>query len=174
MRLWLIPVLLLSGVMAAPAVAGGKKVMNMEITSRSFTEGGTIPARFTCDGDDVNPSLAFGNVPERAKSLALIMDDPDAPSGTWVHWVVWNVAPSPGVIPENSVPNGAIQGRNSWGQNRYGGPCPPSGSHRYFFKLFALDTLLAIHAAADKRELEKAMHGHILAEAHWMGTYKRK
>jgi Raf kinase inhibitor-like YbhB/YbcL family protein len=174
MKWWLIPVLLITGIMATTAAAGGKRVKNMEISSRSFSEGGTIPARYTCDGGDVNPPLIIGNVPEKAQSLALIMDDPDAPVGTWVHWVVWNMAPANGEIPENSAPGGAVQGRNSWGQNRFGGPCPPSGSHRYFFKLFALDTLLTIHASADKGQLEKAMHGHILAEAHCMGTYKRR
>jgi Raf kinase inhibitor-like YbhB/YbcL family protein len=174
MKTWLIPVMLLIGVMAAHAVAEGKRVKQMEITSRSFTEGGTIPARYTCDGDDVNPSLTIGTVPEKAQSLALIMDDPDAPVGTWVHWVVWNMTPAHGVIQENSAPEGAVQGRNSWGKNRYGGPCPPSGSHRYFFKLFALDTLLTLPASADKGLLEKAMHGHILAEAQCMGTYKRR
>ena len=164
-------------VMAAAAVAhgkGGKKMGELRISSPAFADKGTIPAVYTCDGRDMSPPLAIANVPEKAQSLALIMDDPDAPMGTWVHWVVWNIAPKGGEIREDSVPPGGVQGRNSWQRNGYGGPCPPSGSHRYFFKLYALDATLDLPTAAAKSELEKAMKGHIIAEAQLMGTYKRK
>lgn len=151
-----------------------KKMAELRLTSPVFTVNGSIPAKYTCDGVNINPPLVIDKVPTTAKSLALIMDDPDAPMGTWVHWVIWNIAPANGMIQENSVPDGAVQGRNSWQQNRYGGPCPPSGSHRYHFRLFALDTVLTISAASDKGQLEKAMHGHAITETQYMGTYKRR
>src|SRR3989338_10824520 len=114
----------------------------MNITSSAFKEGESMPAIYTCEGRNINPPLRFGNVPSTAVSLALIVDDPDAPMGTWVHWTMWNIDPAITEIGENSVPAGAVQGLTSSNKNAYGGPCPPSGTHRYFFKLYALDTLL--------------------------------
>ncbi len=146
----------------------------LTITSPAFKNGELIPSKFTCDGADISPALAIGNVPPEAKSLALIMDDPDAPGGMWVHWVVWNIDPATREIPEDSVPAGARLGRNDFRQTPYGGPCPPSGTHRYFFKLYALDTRLELAAGTDKAGLEKAMKGHVLAQAELMGKFKRK
>jgi Raf kinase inhibitor-like YbhB/YbcL family protein len=116
----------------------------------------------------------FDNVPSEAKSLALIVDDPDAPVGMWVHWVVWNIDPSTREIAEDNVPRNAAQGKNDWKRNTYGGPCPPSGVHRYFFKLYALDTRLNLGTGTVKTDLEKAMHGHILGKAELIGLYKRR
>ena len=145
----------------------------LKITSPSFSHNGHIPAKFTCDGEDVNPPLVIENVPAGAKSLALIVDDPDAPRGTWVHWVVWNIAPNTRNIPEASVPSGAHQGMNDFRQRDYGGPCPPSGTHRYFFKIYALDTTLNLNDTTTKVQLEKAMTGHILNQAEHIGLYQR-
>ncbi|RII30394.1 MAG: YbhB/YbcL family Raf kinase inhibitor-like protein [Geobacter sp.] len=146
----------------------------LNITSPAFAAGGAIPARYTCDGEGISPQLAIGTIPSGTKSLALIMDDPDAPMGTWVHWVVWNLPAQTREIQENSLPAGASQGKNSWSRNSYGGPCPPSGTHRYFFKLYALDRVLNLGASADKSNLERAMEGHTLARGELMGTYRRR
>jgi len=146
----------------------------MTITSPAFRNGEFIPPKFTCDGADVNPALIIGNVPPEAKSLALIMDDPDAPGGMWVHWVVWNIDAKTREIKENSVPPGAKLGVNDFRKAPYGGPCPPPGTHRYFFKLYALDELLDLGSVTTKGALEKAMKGHILAQAELLGRYKRK
>lgn len=159
------------------AVAAGKeprKMTAMTLTSPAFAEGGAIPARHTCDGADTSPPLVIANVPAGANSLALIVDDPDAPVGTWVHWVVWGIPPHTREIAENRLPAGAQQGRNDWKRNSYGGPCPPSGTHRYFFKLYALDTSLALGADTTKKELERAMSRHILAHVELKGTYRRR
>ena len=147
--------------------------MGLAVTSPSFDHNGRIPSRFTCDEADVNPALRIENVPEDAKSLVLIMDDPDAPRGTWDHWIVWNIEPS-ATFEENRVPGTAVQGKNSWGKNEYGGPCPPSGTHRYFFKVYALDTLLDLSSRSDKKAVEKAMKGHVLAQGELIGLYSRK
>ncbi len=144
----------------------------MELTSPAFAHHQTIPTRYTCQGDDINPPLHIAGIPKEAKSLVLIMDDPDAPNGTWDHWVVWNISPT-GVIKENTVPPGAVQGKNSWGKQKYGGPCPPSGTHRYFFKLYALDTTLSLAANAGKNEVLAAIKNHILAQTELMGTYNK-
>ena len=152
----------------------GTAMAAMTITSPAFKNGDLIPSKFTCDGTDVNPALAISNVPPEAKSLALIMDDPDAPGGMWVHWVVWNIDPKTRDIGENSVPGGAKQGANDFRKTPYGGPCPPSGTHRYFFKLYALDALLDLGSGTAKGALEKAMKGHVLAQAELMGKYRRK
>lgn len=168
---------LLAGLLAAPLAAAGKEARTMSelrISSPAFDHGGAIPVRFTCDGEDINPKLEFGTVPAGTRSLALIVDDPDAPVGTWVHWVVWNITPQTREIGENSVPAGAVQGLNDWKRNRYGGPCPPSGPHRYFFKLYALDTTLTLSPATTKAALEKAMAGHILARGELQGNYRRR
>lgn len=146
----------------------------MKITSTSFENNTNIPAQFTCDGSDINPSLEFSEVPTESKSLALISDDPDAPMGTWVHWTVWNIDPKTKEITENSVPVGAVQGTTSFGEAKYGGPCPPSGVHHYYFKLYALDTTLNLPVSSKKEDLEKAMNGHILAKAELIGLYSRK
>ena len=147
---------------------------DLTITSPAFTHKTAIPARYTCDGLDINPPLLIDLVPGGAKSLALIMDDPDAPVGIWVHWVVWNIPPETREIKENSLPAGAAQGLSSWKQNKYGGPCPPSGIHRYFFRLYALDTTLKLAPESTNATLERAMQGHILAQGELMGTYRRK
>jgi Raf kinase inhibitor-like YbhB/YbcL family protein len=146
----------------------------MIITSPNFGAGEVIPARFTCDGGDANPELRIQGVPVEAKSLVLIMDDPDAPGGTFTHWTVWNIDPRTGVIAEGSAPLGAVEGKTSFGRRGYGGPCPPPGKpHRYFFKLYALDTVLNLEPEVSVSELKNAMQGHIVAEAELMGTYQR-
>jgi Raf kinase inhibitor-like YbhB/YbcL family protein len=150
----------------------GKEVQ-MKISSTAFGHNGQIPKKYTCDGGDVNPLLKFEEIPANARSLALIVDDPDAPMGTWVHWVVWNMDPKTAEIKENSVPKGSMQGMNDFGKHDYGGPCSPSGTHRYFFKLYALDMTLNISANAGKPALESAMKGHILADAQLIGLYER-
>lgn len=146
----------------------------MKIQSSAFQNNGSIPAKYTCDGLDVNPPLEFLDVPSNAKSLALIMDDPDAPAGTWVHWTLWDMDSKISSIPENSVPAGVTQGVTSFGKPGYGGPCPPSGTHRYFFKLYALDKELYLPSSTDKNGLLDAMQGHILDQAELIGLYKRK
>ena len=146
----------------------------LSITSPAFLPNGMIPPKYTCDGADVNPPLSIGNIPEKIRSLALIVDDPDAPVGTWVHWVVWNIVANTREIPENSVPPGALQGTNDFRKQEYGGPCPPSGTHRYFFKLYALDALLSAQEGATKARIEEAMKGHVLAQAELIGLYRRK
>jgi Raf kinase inhibitor-like YbhB/YbcL family protein len=151
-----------------------RKLDRLNIHSPAFDNNSYIPSKYTCDGEDVNPPLLLENAPSRAKSLALIVDDPDAPAGTWVHWVVWNISPVAGEIGENSIPQDAKQGVNDFGKRNYGGPCPPPGTHRYFFKLYALDTLLNLDANASKADLEKAMTGHILEQAQTIGLYKRR
>ena len=153
--------------------------MPIQITSSAFSEGGPIPKKYTCDAEDASPPLAWSGVPAGAKSLALIADDPDAPMGTWVHWVIFNLPPtltglSEGITKASQVGGGAIQGNNDFRRIGYGGPCPPRGKqHRYFFKLYALDTSLALKAGSSKADLEKAMRGHVLAQGQLMGTYSR-
>jgi Raf kinase inhibitor-like YbhB/YbcL family protein len=151
----------------------GKTMGDFKITSSAFDHEGSIPSRYTCDGANINPPLKIENVPSPAKSLALIVDDPDAPSKTWVHWVAWNIDPKIAEIKENSVPRGAVQGMNDFRKHNYGGPCPPSGTHRYYFKLYALDTMLDLGNHAEKMELEKAMKGHIIGQTELMGKYKK-
>lgn len=146
----------------------------LKISSTAFKHNKMIPEKYTCDGADKSPPLAFEGVPENAKSLALIVDDPDAPRGTWVHWVVWNIDPGTKGIAEGSVPEEALQGMNDYRRLDYGGPCPPSGTHRYFFKLYALDTPLHMGKGAAKTDLEKSMKGHILAQAEIIGLYRKK
>ncbi len=152
--------------------------MPIHIESSAFSEGGTIPRQYTCDGKDISPPLSWSGVPEGAKSLALICDDPDAPSKTWVHWVLFNLPPGTKELPEavrarESVSGGGTQGTNDFKKLGYGGPCPPSGTHRYMFKLFALDTEVKLSSSATKADLERAMKGHVLAEATLMGKYSR-
>ncbi len=154
--------------------AEGAMMGELLLTSPAFPGNGLIPKEYTCDGADRNPPLGIRNVPPRTESLALIVDDPDAPRGTWVHWVVWNIARGTTEIAEASVPAGAVQGTNDFGRRSYGGPCPPSGTHRYFFKLYALDNSPALPAGATKKQLEEAMQGHILGSAELVGLYRRK
>ncbi len=146
----------------------------MTITSGAFVDRGQIPAKYTCDGEGVNPPLTISGVPVGTKSLSLIVDDPDAPGGTWTHWVLWNIKPDTANISKNSVPVGAVVGINSWPKNEYGGPCPPAGSHRYFFKLYALDTELTIPITGNAGELMNTMAGHILTQTELVGNYSRK
>ena len=145
----------------------------MNLSSPAFEHNHSIPAKYTCDGEDINPPLEFADIPAGAKSLVLIMDDPDAPAGTWAHWIVWNIDPSTAEIAENSAPLASIEGVTSFGKPGYGGPCPPSGTHRYFFKLYAVDTKLDIPGTSEQAGLEKAMQGHILEEAELVGLYGR-
>ncbi|HSP16395.1 MAG TPA: YbhB/YbcL family Raf kinase inhibitor-like protein [Thermoanaerobaculia bacterium] len=144
----------------------------MKITSSAFSEGASIPAKYTCDGGDAIPPLRFEDVPEEAASLALVMDDPDAPGGTWDHWVVWNIPRDTAEVREGLAPKGVF-GNNSWRRKTWGGPCPPDREHRYFFRLYALDSTLDLAPGSTKAQLEKAMRGHILAEAQLMGRYNR-
>lgn len=143
----------------------------MRLTSPAFEDNGKIPAKYSCDGDNVNPELRVENVPSGTKSLALIMEDPDAPNGLWVHWVVWNIRPNIGVLVERAEPRESVIGKNSWGHNQYGGPCPPSGTHHYVFRMYALDKTLDLAGTASKGQLDVAMEGHVLAEAVLTGLY---
>ncbi len=152
--------------------------MVLDITSTAFSEGGMIPESYTCDGRDVSPDLKWTGVPEGTKSLVLICDDPDAPMGTWVHWVLFNIPSgktglAAEISSEASLANGAKHGTNDFRRLGYGGPCPPGGTHRYYFKLYALDTDLGLESGATKAQVEDAMEGHILAECQLMGKYKR-
>ena len=146
----------------------------LKITSPAFSMNGPIPSRYTCDGEDISPPLLIENVQPGTQSFALIVDDPDAPGGTWVHWVVWNLAPEARAIAENTVPRDALQGKNDFRRQSYGGPCPPSGTHRYFFKLYALDAKIMLGPGATKAALETAIKGHVLAKAELIGRYSRK
>ena len=153
--------------------------MSLTLTSSAFKEGEAIPSLYTCDGQDVSPPLAWTAPPAGTTSFALISDDPDAPGETWVHWVVYNLPPSMRRLPESfpsdkELPDGTRQGRTDFGRTGYGGPCPPGGTHRYFFKLYALDSMLSLAPSATTQQLEEAMKGRILAQAQLMGTYRRK
>ena len=147
---------------------------SLKVTSSAFAEGGTIPKKFSKKGQNVSPELRIEGAPAEAKSLALIVDDPDAPVGLFTHWLVWNIDPRTTEIREKSVPQNAVQGTSDFGSASYGGPCPPSGTHRYYFKAYALDTTLTLPSSAKKAALEKAMAGHIVAEGSLMGTYSRE
>lgn len=143
----------------------------MDIASVEFENNESIPSKFTCQGDGINPELKISGVPSNAKSLVLIVDDPDAPIGTFTHWVVWNIDPKISIIKENSIPG--TEGSNSIGKTGYIGPCPPSGTHRYLFKLYALDSMLDLHTGADKSQLEAEVARHELARAELVGTYQK-
>ncbi len=152
--------------------------MYIKITSPVFEEGGMIPKKYTCDGENISPPVNWENVPPDTKSIALISDDPDAPVGTWVHLVIYNIPPDINKLPENMptdkvLSDGASQGMNDWGKVGYDGPCPPSGTHRYFFKIYALDTVLELKPGSTKELLLRAMHGHIISEGKLTGKYKR-
>jgi Raf kinase inhibitor-like YbhB/YbcL family protein len=152
--------------------------MALQLTSSAFSEGEMIPTRYTCDGTDVSPDLSWSGAPEGTKSLALICDDPDAPMGTWVHWVLFNIPPSVSSLPaeisaDATLENGARHGTNDFRRLGYGGPCPPGGTHRYYFKLYALDAELDLDSGITKAQLLEVMQDHILVEGQLMGTYKR-
>lgn len=146
---------------------------NMLTITSVFSADGIIPDQYGCRGKNINPPLDISGVPAGAKGLALIVDDPDAPSGDWVHWLVWNINPQTARLEEDSIPAGAVVGLNSYGSNRYEGPCPPSGPHHYQFKVYALDSLLDLSPAAGKPDLLAAMTGHILGQAILTGAYQR-
>lgn len=155
--------------------------MSLNLTSPAFEDQGSIPAKYTCDGADINPPLEIKKAPVSTKSLVLIVDDPDAPrqaggqaSGDWVHWILWNIAPDASRILENSVPAGSIEGTTDFNRAGWGGPCPPSGVHRYQFRLYALDARLGLPSTARKSDLEAAMQGHILEQTMLVGLYERQ
>ena len=162
-------VVILLAVIASFAAEGA----GMKITSSAFKEGGNIPPKFTCDGSDTSPPLQIAGVPSNAKSLVLIADDPDAPSGLFTHWLVWNIPPQTNSISEGSAPKG-VQGANDFGKSGYKGPCPPPGTHRYSFKIFALDRELDLRAGAKRSQLDAAMKGHVIAQGELVGRYARK
>lgn len=150
----------------------------LELSSSAFAHEAPIPVKYSCDGENISPPLAWSDPPEGTMSFALINDDPDAPVGTWIHWVLYNIpgntrALGEAIPAQAELADRSLHGENSWGRFDYGGPCPPSGTHRYFFKLYALDTILDLGAGADKEILLATMEGHILAEAELMGTYER-
>ena len=153
--------------------------MSFKLTSSAFAVGGEIPNQYTCKGQDVSPALAWSGAPAHTASFAIIMDDPDAPAGTWVHWVMWDVPGSAHLLPEGvakreQLDDGARQGRNSFGKIGYNGPCPPAGqTHRYFFRIYALDGKLDLQPAATREHSDDAMQGHILAQSEYMGTFHR-
>ena len=157
----------------------GRQAMAFGLKSSAFAQGEPIPTQYTCDGDDVSPPLAWADPPEGTASFALIGDDPDAPAGTWVHWVLYNLPADARSLQEAvpsdaQLPDGSLHGQNSWRRLGYGGPCPPSGTHRYFLKLYALDMALDLASGANKDSVLKAMEGHILGQAQLMGVYSRK
>jgi Raf kinase inhibitor-like YbhB/YbcL family protein len=152
--------------------------MDIRITSPAFEDGGEIPRKYTCDDLDMSPPIEWTDVPEGTKTIAIVCDDPDAPMNTWIHWVIFNIPGDETRLPENVPPekelaNGAKQGMNDFHKVGYGGPCPPSGMHRYFFKIYALDTALDLPAGISKSHLMIAMEGHVLSQSHLMGTYSR-
>jgi Raf kinase inhibitor-like YbhB/YbcL family protein len=173
-------VFILCGAYLGLSANGATGKATMQITRTAFSEGQPIPEKYTCDARDVSPPLQWSGVPESAKSLVLIADDPDAPVGTWVHWVLYDLPATVSRLAEDlpksqHTPQGAKQGLNDFKHLGYGGPCPPPGKpHRYLFKLYALDTVLNLQPGSRKKDVEEAMDKHVLAEGHLMGTYKRK
>lgn len=160
--------ILAAGLAAAPAGEG-----NLKISSTAWQNDGEIPAKYTCSGKGRNPGLQITGTPAAAKSLVLIVDDPDAPAGLFTHWMIWNMDPKMKEIGEGGVPAGVV-GRNDFGENSYGAPCPPSGSHRYYFRIFALDQQLGLAAGSSRPQLDAAMKGHVLAQAELIGRYSKK
>ena len=146
----------------------------LKVTSPAFNGGELIPRKYTCQGENVNPPLAIENIPNEIKSLVLMMDDPDAPVGTFTHWLVWNIDPQTRNFLENTTPNGGVSGTNSAGKNGYTGPCPPFGTHRYIFKIFALDNILNLPPGAKRSQLETAMENHLLGSGQLMAKYSKK
>jgi Raf kinase inhibitor-like YbhB/YbcL family protein len=168
---------------ASAGVARGGEPMSLELSSPDFRNGGEIPALHTCEGKDVSPALAWSHLPRETASLVLIVDDPDAPDPrapkmTWVHWVLYDVPPTATGLPQGvataGLPHGTREGLNDWRRSGWGGPCPPIGRHRYFFRLYALDTILGDLSRPTRAAIEKAMQGHVLASAELMGTYEKR
>jgi Raf kinase inhibitor-like YbhB/YbcL family protein len=178
MRIAVITFLLLA-TLSAQQPKGSSSAVAFTISSPAFASGAEIPNANTCQGPDVSPLLTWIDNPPQTQSFALIVDDPDAPAGTWIHWVMWNIPPATHLLPENvprsaRLQSGALQGRNDFGKTGYNGPCPPPGkTHRYFFRLYALDASLTLQPGATRQELDAAMKGHILGKAEHMGTYRR-
>ena len=165
----------------APAQTEATPMTQMKLESPAFAEGQSIPSKYTCEGEDISPPLQWSNLPTGTKTLALIVDDPDAPDPkapkrTWVHWVLYEIPANASGLPEGGtpLPLGTREGLNDWERTGYGGPCPPIGTHRYFFKLYALDASLGDLSEPTKGQLEQAMHKHVLAQAELIGTYKKK
>jgi len=172
--LWIFLCGVILSLSACAATPEGGHVMNgISLTSPAYQDGAMIPVEFTADGKDIHPPYRISALPDGTRSLALIMDDPDAPMGTWVHWVVWNLPAEEGELPAGQLPDGAVEGTNSWGRPGYGGPSPPSGTHRYFLRLFALDCRLDLPSSTDAEGLRRAIEGHVLATARLMGRYSR-
>lgn len=163
---------------SSPTETMGGAAMGFSLSSTAFEHESSIPERYTCDDEDISPDLSWSDLPDGTSSLVLIMDDPDAPAGTWVHWVLFNIPATVARLEESvpddeRLPSGAVHGQNSWGDLGYGGPCPPSGTHRYFFRLYALDENLDLGPGATKEQVLSAMKDHILGEAELMGRYSR-
>jgi Raf kinase inhibitor-like YbhB/YbcL family protein len=150
-----------------------EQISEIKLTSSAFQNTQPIPEKYSCRGESVNPPLSISGVPKAAQSLVLIVDDPDAPSGDWVHWLLWNISPDTSLIAENSVPKDAVVGLNDYNHNKYDGPCPPRGMHKYVFKLYALDIKLSLDQNSRKGDLEKTMNGHILDQTKLSGTYSK-
>jgi Raf kinase inhibitor-like YbhB/YbcL family protein len=170
-----LPVLMIALILiASTARAKIPKEATMNLTSPDFREGGNIPEGFTCDGKDISPTLKIDGIPKEAKSLVVIVDDPDAPGRNFTHWLIWNVVPDLTEIAANRLPSHAVQGVNDFGKSKYSGPCPPAGVHRYYFRLYALDTTLTLPQASKRKAVDSAIKGHTIAEATLMGRYERK
>jgi hypothetical protein len=157
------------GMLTSFAIGG----TNMKITSSAFQQGGNIPSKYTCDGADTSPALQIADIPASAKSLVLIVDDPDAPTGLFTHWIAWNISAKTGAIAEGSTPQG-VQGTNDFGKLGYGGPCPPPGTHRYYFKILALDRELDLPRGSKRTQLDAAVKGHVVAQGELMGRYSKQ
>lgn len=176
---YLIAVLIMVCPLSVNAETKGGSEMKISVLSSAFTEGGMIPRQFTCDGANISPAISWSTLPEGTKSIAIIADDPDAPAGTWVHWLLYNLPPDLKGLPENipakeTLASGGMHGMTDFHRIGYGGPCPPSGTHRYFFKVYALDTVLDLFPGAIKKRLLNAFEGHVLAEGELMGRYRRQ
>lgn len=179
---WLLSLMVLIFNLNIPIISIAEDKMALKLSSAIFSDGGGIPTKYTCEGEDVSAPLEWEGVPEGARSLVLIVDDPDAPDPkapkvTWVHWVLYNIPPEAGGLPEGAtsadLPPGTKEGLNDWKRTGYGGPCPPIGRHRYFHKLYALDTLLEEMDRPTKAQVESAMSGHVIAKAEIVGTYEK-
>lgn len=152
--------------------------MSISITSNAFSEGGMIPAEYTCDGKDISPQISWSGIPKNTRSIVLIADDPDAPAGTWVHWVVYNIPPErkvfgEGIQPRESLDDGTMQGKNDFGRIGYGGPCPPGGTHRYYFRIYALEEKPDVRPGLTKKQIMEKIKDLIVSEGHLMGKYGR-
>ncbi len=176
--LFLVAIFFVCSACYVPMCMGSGANGHIQVLSKAFVNGGMIPKKYTCDGQNISPGLNWINVPPSAKSIVVICDDPDAPMGTWVHWVIFNIPATLKGLAENipavaRLRNGAIHGINDFRRLGYGGPCPPNGTHRYFFKIYALDTCLALKPGSTKAQVLKAMRGHIIATGLLLGKYKR-